>query len=76
MGRFISLIRKAMCHLGLVFCVLACARSAWAAGQSRVTEATEADWVFSYAVVMLCIGLAVFAVCRPGKRRADIRRTT
>ena len=37
-------------------------------------SATQEDWVMSYALVIICVGLAAFVVCRPGHRSQDIRR--
>lgn len=32
-------------------------------------EETKADWVVAYALVGLCIGLALYSICRPAARR-------
>ena len=46
---------------------------AWAQeGPQQDTQ--QADWVLSYALVIVCIGLGVFVVCRPGRRGHPLRR--
>ena len=76
MGRFITLIRNANHLLGVILLLLVSSTPVWAAAQRPVeeSEGTQADWVMSYALVILSIGLAVFVVSRPGRRGKTIRR--
>ena len=78
MGRFITLMGNAIRLLGLALFLLVDSTPAWAAAQRPVAESagTQADWVLSYALVILSIGLGVFAVSRPGRRGKDVRRPT
>jgi hypothetical protein len=67
-----TVIGAAVRHLAVLFGLL------WVAGpaqaQAPAEPATQADWVMSYALVVLSIGLGVFVVCMPGKRGQTIRR--
>ena len=74
MSRLITFIRKSIDYLTLSLLWLVSAAPAWAQDQSPIEEEAQADWVLSYALVILCIGLAVFVVCRPGRRGSDVRR--
>jgi hypothetical protein len=33
-----------------------------------------ADWVKSYFLVLLCVGLGLLIICRPGKRGKEVKR--
>ena len=35
---------------------------------------TKEAWVSSYAVVILCVGLALFVICRPSRRDKRVQK--
>jgi hypothetical protein len=73
MTRILARIRRAPHYVGMSLWVLAGAAPAWGQ-QGPVDQGAQEDWVLSYALVILCVGLGAFAVCRPARRSSDVRR--
>ena len=72
MSRFLVRVRTALPRLAWLPVFLSLSTPVWA--QQIPQEGVQANWVLSYALVILCLGLGVFVVCRPGRRSQDIRR--
>jgi hypothetical protein len=44
-------------------------------GQPPEEPVSQEAWVLSYALVILTTGLALFVICRPGRRFKDVKRS-
>ena len=76
MRRLKSIWRKGASALAVLACWLAIYGTALAQRSVPVEESTKGDatsWLLPYAVVLLFVGLGVFVVCRPTRRRERAR---
>ena len=40
----------------------------------ETTPGDQSSWVTNYALVILCVGLALFVICRPSRREKKVRK--
>lgn len=43
------------------------------AQQGTEEAASKDEWVISYFLVILCVGLGLFVICRPGRRSKKVK---
>ena len=45
-----------------------------ALAQPQSGAVSEESWVTSYALVILCVGLGLFVICRPSRREKKVKK--
>ena len=54
---------------------IACLFLATPALAQQAGAESQESWVTSYALVILCVGLALFVICRPSRRDKKVQKS-